>query len=152
MKVLIDTNLIIRLSNPSPEPSSEVAQQSIDLLRKQGFDLTLVPQVIYEFWAVATRPLSANGLGMVQQEAKESIVNFTDLFSIDRDERGIYQHWMALIDKYDISGKTTHDARLVAAMVRHRIDRLLTFNAAHFARFDEIEVWTPEAVVAGGHS
>lgn len=149
MKVLIDTNLLVRLSTPSPDLNTEVARQAIDSLRKHGFLPTIVPQVLYEFWAVATRPLGANGLGMCQQDANESLHDFSDLFLLNRDERSIYQHWISLVDKYDISGKTTHDARLVAAMVRHRIERLLTFNATHFARFDEIEVWTPEAIVAG---
>jgi predicted nucleic acid-binding protein len=49
-----------------------------------------------------------------------------------------------------VKGKTAHDARLVAAMRRHGVNRLLTFNASHFARFAGITVLTPEGVLAGG--
>ena len=41
---------------------------------------------------------------------------------------------------YEIVGKRAHDARLVAAMVRHGITHLLTFREQDFARFSEIAV------------
>ncbi len=46
---------------------------------------------------------------------------------------------------HDVKGKTAHDARPVAAMRRHGLSRLLTFNASHFARFDGIAVLTRKA-------
>lgn len=42
-----------------------------------------------------------------------------------------------------VKGNTSHDARVVAAMLRHGLSRILTFNAEHFRRFDEIQVLTP---------
>ena len=41
-----------------------------------------------------------------------------------------------------------HDARLVAAMVRHSISHLLTFNEQDFARYNEIAVIVPSAAAA----
>jgi predicted nucleic acid-binding protein len=41
---------------------------------------------------------------------------------------------------YRVSGKNAHDARLVAAMVVHGIDSILTFNAQDFVRYREIRV------------
>jgi len=43
--------------------------------------------------------------------------------------------------------QTTHDARIVAAMVVHGITQLLTFNAADFNRFSDIVVLTPAGVL-----
>jgi predicted nucleic acid-binding protein len=40
-------------------------------------------------------------------------------------------------------GKTSHDARLVAAMKVHRIDSILTLNPKDFQRFDHINVVMP---------
>lgn len=151
MRVLIDTNILLRIANGQSDSLFKKAVDAVEALLVAEHTLYVVPQNIYEFWSVATRPTTVNGLGMTKTEAQRSIETLSQ-FRMRQDERSIYQHWIALVEKYDISGKTTHDARLVAAMVRHRIERLLTFNSAHFARFDEIEVWTPEAVVAGGYS
>ncbi|HSK74585.1 MAG TPA: hypothetical protein VK892_22995 [Pyrinomonadaceae bacterium] len=37
-----------------------------------------------------------------------------------------------------MSGKNVHDARLTAAMIKHKISHLLTFNVKDFKRFVEI--------------
>ncbi len=153
MRFLVDTNLLARLANGEKDPSFSLAQSSISKLCSHGDVPMLVPQNLYEFWAVATRSIAANGLGMSQQEAQLTLGCFTtSLFQLLQDERAIFSEWKRLISKYDVSGKTTHDARLVAAMLRHEITHVLTFNDAHFARFKEITVLTPQAVLARSDS
>jgi hypothetical protein len=44
-------------------------------------------------------------------------------------------------------GKNAHDARLVAAMIIHGIERLSTFNVADFRRYREITAISPDSVV-----
>jgi hypothetical protein len=51
-----------------------------------------------------------------------------------------------------VGSKVAHDAKLVAAMVRHQVTHLLTFNVDDFARFAEITAITPDAVVTGSLS
>ena len=46
---------------------------SPSLLRAHGDTLFLVPQNLYEFWVVATRPLGENGLGMTVEGTEESL-------------------------------------------------------------------------------
>jgi predicted nucleic acid-binding protein len=46
------------------------------------------------------------------------------------------------VTKNKVSGKPTHDVRLVALMKAHSLERLLTLNPADFKRFD-IEIVTP---------
>jgi predicted nucleic acid-binding protein len=43
----------------------------------------------------------------------------------------------------------SHDMRIVAAMLRHGISTLLTTNARDFSKYAEIEVLSPEIVLAG---
>jgi predicted nucleic acid-binding protein len=50
--------------------------------------------------------------------------------------------------KYQVVGKNAHDARLVAAMIVHGIERILTFNNTHFQRYQEIDVISPDQVVS----
>ena len=76
MSVALDTNILTRAAQPS-HPMHHEALDTLAALRKQGEDLCIVPQNLYEFWVVATRPLTANGLGMstVQAEAELSSIN-----------------------------------------------------------------------------
>ena len=81
MKVLPDTNILTRMVEPG-HVQHQAALDSTDLLGKQGRDLVLVPQVLYEFWVVCTRPLNLNGLGRTAVEAEAELANFKSLFAI----------------------------------------------------------------------
>jgi predicted nucleic acid-binding protein len=48
-----------------------------------------------------------------------------------------------------VKGKNAHDARLVAAMVRHGLTHILTFNAQDFSRYRGITIMTPGALLRG---
>jgi predicted nucleic acid-binding protein len=150
VRVLLDTNILTRIANGEGDPDYASAEGSVEELRYIGHTLCLVPQNLYEFWAVATRPLDANGLGMTPSEAHAELDRFKlPLFLLLQDERAIFPKWKELIRNYDVKGKVSYDTRLVAAMLRHGITHLLTFNVAHFIRFKEIEVLTPQEVLAG---
>ena len=147
MRVLIDTNVLLRLANAAQDPSFAIAESAIENLRYQGHTPTIVPQNLYEFWAVATRPQAENGLGMTTEKAKSEIASLAPpLFELLQDERAILQRWMELVVRYEVKGKSTHDARLVSAMLRHGISHVLSFNNADFNRFHEIVVVTPQQV------
>jgi predicted nucleic acid-binding protein len=109
--------------------------------------LCIVPQVVYEFWVVGTRPTSENGLGLTIREIAAEIVEIKALFRVFRDERAIFPAWEHLVIDHEVRGKLAHDARLVAAMQRHEITHILTFNARDFSRFGDIGVLTPEQPV-----
>jgi hypothetical protein len=59
MRILIDTNVLLRSSEPA-HLHFQVSIDAIDVLRSRGHELILVPQILYEYWSVATRPLSWN--------------------------------------------------------------------------------------------
>lgn len=66
MRVLLDTNIIIRAAQPN-QPTWPEINQSLTALVAHGCTLCVVPQNIYEFWVVATRPQAQNGFGLTQQ-------------------------------------------------------------------------------------
>ncbi len=146
MVVLIDANVLLRMIEIQ-SPRHAAAVQATRLLSQQH-SLVTVPQVAYELWAVATRTVAANGLGMSVAEAGAALEEMLELFPLLRDERGIVNHWRNLVRKYEIKGVKAHDTRLVAAMMRHGITQLLTFNAGDFQRYEGIVVLTPEAILA----
>jgi predicted nucleic acid-binding protein len=76
-------------------------------------------------------------------DAKFELDDLMPEFKLLRDERTIFEFWYRLVLDHDVKGKQVHDARLVAAMLRHGISHLLTFNAADFARYPDITVVEP---------
>lgn len=111
--------------------------------------LVIAPQVLYEFWSVATRPTEQNGRGMSPAEAHAEVTSIQRLFRLLKDERGIYPLWEQLVSSLGIKGKQAHDARLAAAMQRHGVTHLLTFNAVDFKRYAFVHTLTPADVISG---
>jgi predicted nucleic acid-binding protein len=148
MLVLLDTNVLLRVVEPR-HPVHALAVAAVRGLRDSGRELCLVPQVHYEFWVVATRPIAQNGLGMSTADAERALSRFAPpWFRLLRDERAVYDCWRELVAKYLVQGKQAHDARLIAAMQRHCVINLLTFNVADFSRYADIHVLDPQTVGA----
>ena len=95
----------------------------------------MAPQCLVEFWAVATRPLSANGLGLSIAEAETERVRLETVFTLLPDPPSLYARWVQLVNGFGVSGKPTHDARLAAAMLEHGLTHVLTFNTSDFQRY-----------------
>jgi len=60
------------------EPGQAQYQTALDAtttLVQRGDHPCLVPQVLYEFWVVATRPKAVNGLGLTVAAAAKSVQN-----------------------------------------------------------------------------
>ena len=146
MRILLDTNILLRQVEPRHAHHQASATATAEL-RRRGGELVIVPQVIYEFWSVATRPVEQNGLGMTPSEAHAELVAIRQLFRLLRDERAIYVLWEQLVSSLGVQGKQAHDARLAAAMQRHSITHILTFNAADFVRYPFLTALTPDDVL-----
>lgn len=141
MAVLIDTNILLRLAQPH-HPSAPIAVRALRLLREANETLHLTQQNLVEFWAVTTRPIEANGLGCTTQQAAAEIKTLRRLFAL-LPELPLQDEWERIVTQYLVSGKSVHDARLVAAMTVHGIDSILTFNTHDFLRYTEIHVIDP---------
>lgn len=144
MKVLVDTNILGRFSQPD-HPDHGVVVAVLKSLGS-GSDLHLIPQVLYEYWTVATRPGEVNGLGFSCEETAVRVTDFIRLFPLLRDERRVFDIWQKLVVDKDVKGKLSHDARVVAAMEKHGISHILTFNGKDFKRYARIEVIDPHEI------
>jgi len=145
MSVLLDTNVLTRSAQPS-HPMHVDALNAVSGLRARGEELCIVPQNLIEFWAVATRPLNANGLEMTTVQSKFELGRLKSFFRLLNDTAQIYDEWERLVVLHGVSGKNTHDARLVAAMTTHGLDTLLTFNGSDFKRYPGITIVSPSDV------
>jgi len=77
--------------------------------------------------------------GLRPEEATAEIDVLKRLFVL-LPEVPLQNAWEQLVIDYRVSGKSAHDAHLVAAMIVHQIDTILTFNVQDFARYGKIRV------------
>ncbi len=92
---------------------------------------------------MATRQRGENGLGMTPTRAAYEIQKLRRLFQLLPPTIGVFDAWQRLVLDLGVSGKQTHDAHLVATMVVHGIDTILTFNTKDFVRYPGITVLDP---------
>lgn len=147
MAYLIDTNIVLRWVRPS-DPLHALARAAIDALVDAGALLYLTPQVLVEFWSVATRPAAVNGLGMTPAAADAEVSRLEHLFPMLTETADIYPAWRQNVVTTGVSGVRTHDARLAAVMNVYGISHVLTFNTADFQGFAGITPVHPQEIVA----
>ena len=149
MNILIDTNIVGRLMQVGHSQHQE-AVEAIDALIASGDSPCVVPQVLYEFWVVVTRPVASNGLGFTAAQAATELSWIQLLFPLLPDSPAVFPEWERLVTTHSVIGKPAHDARLVAAMSVHRLTHLLTFNVRDFTRFTGITVMNPLSLISPG--
>jgi predicted nucleic acid-binding protein len=137
--ILLDTNVLARMTD-SGNPHCALARRAVHVLLGHGERLIVVPQNLYEFWAVATRnpgppPAGQNGLGMTPDQVSQWLGFFQRRFTLLPDHDELFTRWHALVKALGVKGLKSYDARLVTAMQGYGITQLLTFNAGDFKRF-----------------
>src|SRR5260370_9143547 len=142
MAVLVDTNILLRTLQPH-HPHCPIAERALSVLRTGNEPMYVTVQNLVEFWAVATRPTAANGLGLTPEKAAREMAALKRLFPILPESVPLLSEWERLVVTHRVSGKATHDARLVAAMKVHGVGRILTFDAAGFTRFCRQVIYPP---------
>lgn len=145
MSYLVDTNVLLRLVQKN-HPMRPDARRALVTLRKQGDELCIIPQNVIEFYAVATRPLADNGLGLTVDEATREIRKLKRIFKLHPDSQAIFTEWEQLVAQYQVVAKQAHDTRLVAAMKAHGLSHILTFNTKDFKRFPDITPISPQTI------
>ena len=137
--LLVDTNVLL-------EATDDLRQHHKDartLVESIG-PLVLSAQVIREYLAVATRPVTANGLGMSTADALENVRQFRTLIRLLPEEKPILPTFLKLIETVPCMGKRMHDAHLVATAMAHRIRTIVSLNGEDLAPFaSEVALLTP---------
>ena len=139
---LADTNLLLRLADPA-SPQHPVATQALASLLARGDEVFVTPQNFIEFWAVATRPVDANGFGWSGDRTAQEVTELQSRFPMLPDSPEIFLRWLELVRQLPVHGKRVHDARLAAVLEAHGIEHLITFNTADFAVFTSISLADP---------
>jgi len=140
--VLADTNVILRRLHRA-HPQYRQARDAITRFSKEGNRVFVSSQNLIELWAVSTRPVENNGLGLTPAQADRVVARVENSVFRLPDSDDVYPEWRRLVLTHGVSGKKTHDARLVAAMTANRITHILTFNVEDCARYAGINVLHP---------
>jgi predicted nucleic acid-binding protein len=140
--VLVDTNVILRSLHRN-HPQHRAARDAIRRLNGEGHRICVASQNLVELWTVFTRPIENNGFGLTPAQADRVLARVeSSVFRLPDTDR-IYSEWRRLVVAHGVSGKKTHDTRLVAAMSVHAVVRILTFNVEDFSRYSGIQVVHP---------
>jgi predicted nucleic acid-binding protein len=142
IQYLIDSNVLIRWVQPQ-DPGFVAAVTSIEKLELSRDVPCFVSQNLGEFWNALTRPAVQNGYGLSPEDADGLAKTIESGFRLLPDSLAVHQVWRKLLVDHRVSGVQVHDARLVAAMRVHNVERILTFNAKDFVRFDGIQAIHP---------
>lgn len=142
---LLDTNVLLRMSDSS-SPMNFIAAQAATKLLEQNHQLFITSQTIIEFWVVASRPPNVNGLGWNIERTQNEVEQILNQFPQLQEIPSIFPHWLDLVTRYQLNGKRVHDARLVAVMLAHNVTHLLTFNPNDFQVIQEIMVISPQQI------
>jgi predicted nucleic acid-binding protein len=100
----VDTNVLLRITDIG-DPAQQVAQAAMRALRRSGESISIFPQNLIEFWAVATRPSANNGLGLTIIQAEVQLNALKTMFVLLDDTPEIYSAWEGIVIRYQVSGK-----------------------------------------------
>jgi len=130
---------LLRLADIT-HPQHSVAHDAVRKLRTERALIRTLPQSFFEFWTVATRDSSKNGLGLTAVNTDYLIQTFTVTYWPVPDDPTILANWRRLVVRYNVAGKSGHDARYIAAMQAHGITHILTFDS-------DFNRYIPEGIV-----
>ncbi len=145
MRYFLDTNVLLRLVETA-HPFHKITTHALKNLKLKGAEFCISLQNASEFWNVCTRPLENNGLNQSIDTAAKHLARFEQLFLYVEENSEVYRNWIDIIVRYSVVGVKVHDAKIVALMMAHNIQTLLTFNAADFKRFSEIVAVSPKDI------
>jgi predicted nucleic acid-binding protein len=135
-EIFSDTNILIYATN-TQSPWQSIAKQALQKTRTQNIELIVSTQILREYLAAATR-LNATGSEMPLDKILENIQSFRENFTVVEDNQlAVLDKLVDLVQSTSTAGKQIHDANIVATMLVHGIDHLLTHNITDFQRFSE---------------
>ena len=132
-RIFVDTNVLV-YATQGTAPWHVEANQTLTALHTAGAELWISRQVLREYLATLSRPQTFSvplPIGVLVADVKQ----FETLFTIAEDGPGVTAHLLRLLMAVARGGKQIHDANIVATMLTHGIQKLLTHNVADFSRF-----------------
>jgi predicted nucleic acid-binding protein len=103
MRVLVDTNILLRSVQPN-HPLCSQATGAVSKLIRQKDAVFFCSQNIAEFWNVATRPANLNGLGLSHAEVLQEVGSIERLLTLLPEIPAIYAAWKEIVRDHKVQG------------------------------------------------
>jgi predicted nucleic acid-binding protein len=131
---MVDTNVFLAATDQGRAEHLE-ALAVVNDWPGQGTVLYTNGQILREYLVVATRPIAQNGLGLPQSDALTNVNAIRGRTRLLAEDRKVSDRLLALVGEVPCAGKQIHDANVVATMLVHGVESLVTINVTNFARF-----------------
>jgi len=144
-KVFVDTNILLTATDSRREGH----RNAIDLFRnamQKEFTLCLSGQVLREYLVVATRPVSANGLGLGIPEVAENVEKFRSVTVFLAEHLTVHRELLKVFRGKRVTGAKIHDLNIVATMRVGGVKHLLTSNPGDFAGSEDLTIYSLEEI------
>ncbi len=135
-RAMLDTNVLLAATDEGRVEHGQ-ALEIVNDWPGRGTTLYTSGQIMREYLAVATRPAARNGLGLDLADALANVHALRGRTSLLAEDGKVADRLLALLNDVACSGKQVHDANVVATMLVHGIDTIVTINLDDFARFGQ---------------
>jgi predicted nucleic acid-binding protein len=136
-RAVLDTNVLLTATDTGRKEYAK-AREALDEWPARGTTLYTTGQILREYLSVATRPVERNGLGLSQADSVANARAFCGRLRLLDENEKVNTRLLALLDDVACRGKQVHDANIVATMLVHGVDTLVTLNADDFVRFEKL--------------
>jgi predicted nucleic acid-binding protein len=141
-RVLVDTSVFLSATDQDRAEH----RQALLILNEwtaRGTTLYSSGQIMREYLAIATRPPAGHGLGLKQADALANVRAIRTRTSLLAEDASVADRLLDVLDEIPCRGKQVHDANVVATMLVHGIDSMVTINVADFSRFGHLITLIP---------
>ena len=132
-RAVLDTNVLLAATDETRQ-EHEQAIAAINVWPASGLVLYTSGQILREYLAVATRPVGHNGLGMTRPDAIANVRALRARLNLLAEDIKVSERLLELLEAVECVGKQVHDANVVATMLVHGVDTVVTSNVDDFAR------------------
>lgn len=139
-RAVLDTNVLLAATDEG-RPEHRRAVEALNAWPSAGLVLYTTGQILREYLVVATRSENVNGLGISRPDAVANVRALRARLQLLAEDTKVADRLLGLLDEIDCTGKQVHDANVVATMLVHGVDTVVTSNVDDFSRFrDHIQV------------
>lgn len=132
-KAFVDTNVLLRARQDKVQHHQE-AKSLITKMLNDDVELWISRQIIREYLVQITHP-NTFSIPLTIDEILEDINTMLSLYIVADETQQTTEQLLQLLKEYPTIGKQIHDANIVATMLVHGIDTLLTINIDDMKRF-----------------
>ena len=136
-RIFIDSNVLVYANN-TLSPFCKVARNQLQNAFANHESVWASRQVFREFAVIVSREMLAANGKVDFKLLEATIQRFEQDFQVAEDGQAIFQRLLSLLEETNTSGKQVHDANIVATMLIHGLDTILTNNVSDFNRFSHL--------------